>query len=273
MSGSEDLIVVKVGGAAGIGYDTLCDDVRALRDEGEQIVLVHGGSDETTRLAEQLGHEPQFLTSPSGHTSRRTDADMIEIFQTACCGRVNKRLVRQLQQRCVNAVGLSGLDGGLWRGRRKKAIRVVEAGVTRIVRDDYTGTVDSVNDTLICTLLDAGMTPVLTPPGMSEEHEPINVDADRASARTASALEAGTLVILSNVPGLLREFPDESSLIDELARADLDAALELADGRMKKKVLAAREAIEAGVPRVILADARAEQPIRRALCGEGTVIT
>ncbi len=267
------MIVVKVGGAAGIGYDTLCDDVQSLREQGEQVVIVHGGSDETTRLAEQLGHEPQFLTSPSGHTSRRTDAEMIEIFQTACCGRVNKRIVRQLQERGVNGIGLSGLDGGLWRGRRKKAIRAIEDGVTRVVRDDYTGTVDEVNDGLVRMMLDAGLTPVLSPPGLSRDAEPINVDADRAAARTAAALGAETLVILSNVPGLLREFPDESSLISELARTDLDTALEVAEGRMKKKVLAAQEAIEADVPRVILADARAEEPVARALRGEGTVIS
>lgn len=267
------MITIKVGGAANIEYDTLCDDLAAHISDGQRIVLVHGGSDATSRLAERLGCPPQFITSPSGHTSRRTDAETIEIFQMACCGSVNKRIVRMLQQRGVNAIGLSGIDGGLWRGRRKAAIRAVVDGVTQIIRDDYTGTVDAVNAGLLHTLLDAGMTPVLAPPGLSEQHEAINVDADRAAARTAAALKAETLVMLSNVPGLLRAFPDESSLIPELARAELDAAMELAEGRMKKKVMAAREAIEAGVPRVILADARAAQPITRALAGQGTVIT
>lgn len=266
------MIVIKIGGAAGVGFERVCDDLAPRIIAGERIVVVHGGSDETNRLAERLGRPPRFITSPSGHTSRRTDAETIEIFQMACCGAVNKRLVRELLSRNVNAVGLSGVDGALWRGRRKHAIRAVEDGAVTVIRDDYTGTVDRVNADLLRTLLDAGATPVLSPPGLSEEHEPINVDADRAAARTACALGAHTLIILSNVPGLLRAFPNESSLVPEVARAELDSAEELAQGRMKKKVLAAREAIEGGVARVVLADARVDNPVSRALEGHGTVI-
>ncbi|MBX3352783.1 MAG: [LysW]-aminoadipate kinase [Phycisphaeraceae bacterium] len=266
------MIVVKIGGAEGVGYETVCDDAARLIKSGQRVVLVHGGSNETNILAEQLGHPAQFVTSPSGHTSRRTDKRTLEIFQMACIGRINKQLVLALQSREVRALGLSGLDGGLWVGKRKSAIRVVEDGAVRVLRDDYTGTVDRVNAELLNQLLDAGYTPVLSPPGLSEEHEAINVDADRAAARTASALGADTLVILSNVPGLLREFPDESSLIPNIPRAEIDGAIELAGGRMKKKVLAAQEAIDGGVSRVILADARVESPISRALEGMGTCV-
>ncbi len=267
------MIVIKIGGAEGIGLEAVCNDAAELVHAGERVVLVHGGSHETNTLAEQLGHPAQFVTSPSGHTSRRTDRRTMEIFQMACCGRINKRVVQMLQARGVNAVGLSGMDGGLWRGRRKKAIRIIEDGRTSVLRDDYTGTVDQVNAAMLNRMLNIGLTPVLTPPGLSEEHEPINVDADRAGAKTAGAMRADTFIMLSNVPGLLRSFPDEASLIPELARAELDAAIELAQGRMKKKVLAAGEALDMGVGRVILADARAERPIQRALSGEGTVVS
>lgn len=266
------MIVVKIGGAEGVGYEGVCDDAAQLIAAGEQVVLVHGGSHETNMLAEQLGHPAQFVTSPSGHTSRRTDARTLEIFQMACVGRINKRIVLELQRRGVNAVGLSGLDGGMWRGKRKSAIRVVEDGVTKVLRDDYTGTVEAVNAELLGRLLDGGFTPVLSPPGLSEDGEAINVDADRAAARTASALNADSLVILSNVPGLLRAFPDESSLIHTLAHSELDDAIELAGGRMKKKVLAAQEAMNGGVRRVILADGRVASPIARALEGQGTCV-
>jgi acetylglutamate/LysW-gamma-L-alpha-aminoadipate kinase len=113
---------------------------------------------------------------------------------------------------------------------------------------------------------------VLSPPGISENAEPINVDADRAAARTAAALHAETLIILSNVPGLLRAFPDEASLIPSLSASELDWAMELAAGRMKKKVLAAQEALASGVARVILADARVNAPITTALEGHGTCV-
>ncbi len=266
------MIVIKIGGAEGVGYEGVCEDAARLIAAGERVVLVHGGSHETNTLAEQLGHPPQFVTSPSGHTSRRTDARTLEIFQMACVGRINKRIVLELQRRGVNAVGLSGLDGAMWMGKRKSAIRIIEDGVTKVLRDDYTGTVDSVNADLLRRLLDGGFTPVLSPPGLSEDGEAINVDADRAAARTAAALSADSLVILSNVPGLLRAFPDESTLIPTLAHSELDGAIELAGGRMKKKVLAAQEAASGGVRRVILADGRVQSPIARALEGQGTCV-
>jgi acetylglutamate/LysW-gamma-L-alpha-aminoadipate kinase len=267
------MIVIKIGGAEGIGPQHACDDVASLIAEGEQVVVVHGGSHETNTLSQQLGVEPRFITSPSGHTSRYTDAAAIDVFQMAC-RRLNSRVVRTLRERGVDAAGLSGMDGGLWTGKRKAAIRAVdEHGVTTIIRDDHSGVIERVDAAFLQAMLDAGKVPVLCPPAISHDHEPINADADRAAAKTAGAMHADTLVILSNVPGLLRAFPDETTLIPSLTRAEIDAAVELAQGRMKRKVLAAGEAIDAGVSRVILADARRERPIHHALLGQGTVLS
>jgi acetylglutamate/LysW-gamma-L-alpha-aminoadipate kinase len=113
---------------------------------------------------------------------------------------------------------------------------------------------------------------VLTPPAVSTEGEAINVDGDRAAAATAAALGADTLVLLSNVPGLLKSFPDESSLIREIERGRITAFEEYAQGRMKKKIMGAREALEGGVTRVVIGDARGAAPLSRALGGAGTVI-
>jgi acetylglutamate/LysW-gamma-L-alpha-aminoadipate kinase len=121
-------------------------------------------------------------------------------------------------------------------------------------------------------LLDAGYTPVLTPPAVSYEGEAINVDGDRAAAATAVGLGAEALVILSNVPGLLERFPDESTLIRHIAADRLEASMAVAQDRMKKKVMGAGEALAGGVARVVFADGRVDQPVRRALAGEGTVI-
>ena len=141
----------------------------------------------------------------------------------------------------------------------------------RVLRDDSRGTIERVNVYLLNRLLGAGFTPVLSPPAISFEGEPINVDADRAAAMTAAALEARSLLLLSNVPGLLRELPDESSLIPRIVRADIERFAECAQGRMKKKVLGAGEALGQGVARVVISDARSESPISRALAGAGTV--
>ncbi len=266
------LVVVKVGGSEGIDYDAVCDDLATLHAAGRRLVLVHGGSAETNRVAEALGHPPRFVTSPSGFTSRFTDRETLEIFEMVYCGKMNKGLVERLQRRGVNAVGLSGLDGRVFEGRHKTSVRSVEGGKTVVLRGDHTGTVERVNARLLRLLLEHGYVPVLTPPGASFEGVAVNVDGDRAAAAVASALGAEALVLLSNVPGLLAAFPDEATLIREIPASDVEAYLEVAQGRMKKKVLGAAEAVAGGVGRVVFADARVASPIDRALRGEGTVV-
>ncbi len=145
-------------------------------------------------------------------------------------------------------------------------------GKRMVLRDDWTGTVERVNTDLLQLLAGSGYFPVLTPPGASDQGEAINVDGDRAAAMVAAALHAEALVILSNVPGLLRNFPDESSLIREIPRAKAEDFMQYAEGRMKKKVMGAVEAIGEGVQKVIFADGRGEQPITNALNGGGTQI-
>jgi acetylglutamate/LysW-gamma-L-alpha-aminoadipate kinase len=267
------MIVVKVGGGAGIDYDALCTDVAEMWASGQRLVLMHGGSHETNLLAEKLGHPPRFVTSPSGYTSRYTDRTTLEIFMMIYAGKANKTIVERLQRQGINAIGLAGLDGRVLEGKRKAAIRIVEDGKQKILRDDWTGTVERVNADLLRTLIDAGYLPVLAPLASSYDGEAINVDGDRAAAAVASALQADTLLLLSNVPGLLRNFPDESSLIKRIPRADVEEYIEVAQGRMKKKVLGAAEALSTGVGRVILGDARSGKPVSEAIAGAGTHIS
>ncbi len=267
------MIVIKVGGSAGIDYDALCDDLAALWQQGQRLVLVHGGSHETNQVAEALGHPPRFVTSPGGYTSRYTDRRTLEIFEMVYCGTANKGLVERLQGRGVNALGLSGLDGRLLTGKRKAAIRIVENGRQKILRDDWTGTVEQVNTALLTMLLEQDYMPVIAPLAGSEKGEPLNVDGDRAAAAIAVALGADTLLLLSNVPGLLRAFPDEASLIPHIPRNDVESYMDYAEGRMKKKVLGAGEAVAQGVGRVVLGDARAAGCVSHALAGHGTVVS
>jgi [amino group carrier protein]-L-2-aminoadipate 6-kinase len=266
------MIIVKVGGGAGIDYDALCADIAGLWAAGLRMALLHGGSHETNLLAERLGHPPRFVLSPSGYSSRYTDRATLEIFMMAYSGKVNKLIVERLQRLGANAIGLSGLDGRLLEGRRKAVIRIVEDGKQKVLRDDWTGTVERVNSGLIVALLDDGYLPVIAPLASSFDGEAINVDGDRAAAAVAAALGAEALLLLSNVPGLLRAFPDESTLIPHIERAAVEEFLPIAQGRMKKKVLGAAEALAGGVGRVVLGDARSAQPVSRALAGEGTVI-
>ena len=109
------MIVVKVGGGRSLDVDAVVADIAALRTKGTELVLVHGGAQTTNAVAEALGHPPQFVTSESGHLSRRTDRRTLEIFEMVYCGQLNKMWVEKLQQRGINAVGLSGLDGRVLR--------------------------------------------------------------------------------------------------------------------------------------------------------------
>ncbi|NMC78677.1 MAG: [LysW]-aminoadipate kinase, partial [Chloroflexi bacterium] len=198
------MIVVKLGGTEGVDFSAICQDVAALAAQGQQLVLVHGGSAEANELGQALGRPPRFVTSASGFTWRYTDRATLEVFAMAVNGKVNTLLVEQLQMLKVNAFGLSGLDGRLLQAMRKATVRVVEDGRQRILRDDYTGKIEQVNTRILTDLLAAGFTPVIAPIAVSADGEALNVDADRAAAMVASALQAETLLLLTAVPGLMR---------------------------------------------------------------------
>jgi len=267
------MIVVKAGGSSSLDMEAVCTDVVEMVQWGEQVVLVHGGSHETNLISEKLGHSPRFVTSVSGYVSRYTDRETLEIFAMVVAGRINKLIVERLQQLGINAFGLSGLDGRLLQAKRKKAIKIVEDGKRKVLRGDFSGRIEQVNDALLHMLLAAGYVPVIAPLAISYQGEALNVDGDRVAASVASALKAQVLVILSNVPGLLRRFPDESTLIPRIAPEQVKDHINChAQGRMKKKLLGAMEAVQGGVEQVIIADGRVARPLHRALAGLGTVI-
>jgi acetylglutamate/LysW-gamma-L-alpha-aminoadipate kinase len=269
---SMSTIVVKLGGTQGVDFSAICTDAAGLLMQGQKLVLVHGGSAEASALGLALGYPPRFIVSPSGFSSRYTDRRTLEIFAMAVNGKVNTLLVGQLQGLGINALGLSGVDGRLLLAARKESVQSLENGKRKIIRDDYTGKIEQVNASLLVSLLESGYTPVVAPLAVSAAGDVLNVDADRAAASIAAALHAETLLLLTAVPGLLRAFPDEASLIRDLPRQKLAEALGFAEGRMKKKVLGAQEALAGGVGRVIIADGRLQNPISQALAGQGTFI-
>ena len=252
--------VIKAGGSAGVDRDAVADLVAERVREG-QVVLVHGASAETDRLSEALGHPVRTVTSPSGHQSRRTDRRTLELFAMAALGRESFLYLEKLQARGIDALSLSGPSGRVLVGTRKD-IRVVENGRTLILRDDHTGSIDSVATELLESVLRDGRLPVIAPLAIGADGCALNVDGDRAAARVAAALRADELLILTNVPGLLRDITDPSSLVATATVAEAEA---LAQGRMKKKVLAAKEALAGGVPSVRIRSAAAG-------AGPGTVI-
>ncbi len=263
------MFIVKVGGSEGIDYDSFLTDLIRHDD----YIVVHGGSHELNNISRKLGKPPVFITSVSGFTSRFTDRETLEIFNMIYAGKMNKMLVEKLQGLGVNAVGLTGIDGRLMEGKRKRALKIIEDGKKKILRGDFSGIIENVNTNLLQLLMDNAYVPVLTPPAISYEGQAINVDGDRCAARVAVSMRAETLIILSNVPGLLHDVEDETSVIPKLSIDQIDSHIEsYAKGRMKKKLLAAREALEGGVKRVILGDARRQAPVSLSFKEQGTII-
>src|SRR5579875_1893878 len=138
------VLVVKIGGSAGVATTQIVRDIAQCVAEGQRVVVMHGASDLTNTLCERLNYPVRMITSPNGMTSRYTDAETLSIFAMAV-GQINTELVALLQQHGVNALGLSGLDGRLLVARRKTAIRsVLPNGRTQIIRDDFTGQIEAV---------------------------------------------------------------------------------------------------------------------------------
>lgn len=265
----EDLLVVKIGGGAGLDLDAVCDDLANVAKE-RLLVVVHGVSAAMNRLCAEKGIEVQTLTSPSGHESRYTPPALRDVYVQAAEAE-NARIVSALRSRGVAASGFVGADVAI-RAQRKKAIRALVKGRVRMVRDDHSGSIRDVDWDSLRNALAEGRVPVL-PPMADSDDGLLNVDGDRAGAAVAGALDAATLLILSNVRGLYRDFPDEASFVAQVPITQLDEALSWAQGRMKRKVLAAQEALQQGVLEVIIGDGREQNPLQKALRNIGTRFT
>lgn len=267
------MIVVKIGGGAGIGEDVYTRFAKDIAALNQPVLVVHGGNAEFSELTERLGLQVRKITSKSGRVSRYTDSETMDAMLMAYSGKVNKRAVAAFRAEGVNAVGLSAIDGGIAQGIRKAEIRGTDIdGKMKVLRDDHAGSVKDFDPTVITTLMDAGFIVLVSPPGYSEGGIPINFDGDKLALGLAEKMNADALLFFSDTPGLLADRYDESTLITRIDVANPQAALDAAADRMVVKVEQAIKAVEAGVKQVIFADARIESPITAALDGKGTTI-
>lgn len=265
------MIIVKVGGGKNINWDYIARDlVKLVRRE--TVVLIHGASATRDEIAKRLGVPTKTIISPSGITSVYTDKNAVDVFLMVYAGLVNKKVVAKLQSYGINAVGLSGVDGRLWQAKRKEAVYAVFGRKTKLVRDNFTGRVEKINTALVKLLLKNKYVPLICPPALDEGGEIVNTDNDWAAAVLAGELGADRLVVLFEAPGLLRNPKDERSLFGKIKKDEIDNYLSYAQGRMKKKVLGAKKAIELGVGKIFWGDGRVKNPITKALAGKGTTI-
>ncbi|MDG7013813.1 MAG: [LysW]-aminoadipate/[LysW]-glutamate kinase [Nitrososphaerota archaeon] len=265
-------VVVKVGGSlmkAG-APDSLVRDAARLFPSN-QLVLVHGGGDVVTEYATRLGKEQRFVVSPDGIRSRYTDRETAEIYQMVMSGYLAKRLVQALYGVGVKGVSLAGVDGSMISATRKSRLVIVdERGRKVAIEGGYTGRVRDVDPSLLDLLLGRGYLPIISPLAQGEGGEPLNIDGDRAAASIAAGAGADVVVFATNVDGLSLD----GALVGRLSAEEASASLPKIGFGMQKKVIAAVEAVRAGVREAVICSGTREGPITRAISHEGcTVVT
>ena len=259
------MILIKIGGGKDINIEGLARDVSRL---DEKCIIVHGANHFRDELFLKLGKEKKILTSVSGISSVFSDKDMIDSILMAYSGLRNKRIVEALQKNNVNAIGLSGIDGGLIRGNRNNGVRVKEGEKIKIVRDN-SGKPSSLNKELLLYLLEKNYAPVITIPILDESNSAINTENDDVIALLKKELNIDKVIQLIEAPGILQDKNDPGSLIKKLAFNELDSMLEKTEGRMKRKLMALKKLEPC---KVFVSDGRTESPINDALSEKGTMV-
>ncbi|KAF6243762.1 acetylglutamate kinase [Nitrosopumilus sp. b1] len=263
------MITIKIGGSVvdNLHPSTIQDIKKISQQEG--VILVHGGGKEVTKVCEQLGKEPKFVTSPSGIKSRYTDKDTAEIFTMVMSGRINKTIVQMLQKNGINAVGISGVDAKTIQAERKKKLLIInEKGRKQAIDGGYTGKITEINADFIKSLLERGLTPVISPIAISEEGDFLNVDGDRAAAYVAGKVKSDKVLFVTNVDGLLMD----DKLVQKLSLQEAKEIRPKIGPGMEKKILAATEALDMGVKQALIANGQKENPISSAIAHDNCTV-
>ncbi len=262
------LIVIKLGGrllAQDVSLTELFDDLAQLSKD-HNVVVCHGGGPQIDDTLARMGKEPVVVQSASGVKSRLTDKETLIIAEMVMAGKINKEIVSELLKRGVNAVGISGIDGNTIQSKKKDKLIIFdpERGKKRVIRGDNSGKIEKVNPTLLKILLDNGYTPVISPITASEEMEPLNTDGDRTAVHVASALKAEKLILFTDVEGVLKN----GKVVSKIGQEEIKDFFELVKGGMKKKIYAAREALDLGIQEVIVSSGLVTNPISDAVGGK-----
>lgn len=240
------VVVIKYGGSAMTDESLqkqVIQDAVLLKLVGFKPIIVHGGGKEISKWVEKSGMEPRFVNG-----LRVTDEPTMEIAEMVL-NRVNKTLVKMIEEMGVLSVGISGKDGGLLHVQ-KKSSNGEDIG--------FVGEIDKVNPKVLNDLLDNDYLPVVCPVGYDDKYDTYNINADDAACAIAKALKVEKLAYLSDVPGVFRDPNDKTSLIYELPYEELTTLIDSGaiTGGMLPKLLSCKDAIDNGVSRVHIMDGR-----------------
>ncbi|ALA71085.1 acetylglutamate kinase [Geobacillus stearothermophilus 10] len=228
-------VVIKCGGSV---LDELSPaffaSVNMMREQGMDVVIVHGGGPEIGQMLKKLAVPSEFVNG-----LRKTTKDVLAVVEMVLSGKVNKQLVAMLRQHGLPAVGVSGVDGGL-----------LEAEPIDLAKLGYVGRVKTVRSQLLRTLLEAGYIPVVSPLGIDQNGQTYNINADTAAGAVAAAIGASQLAFVTNVPGILRD----GALVAEATAETIERLIEdgVITGGMIPKVQAALSALSDALPEVMI---------------------
>lgn len=243
---NKKVIVVKYGGSAMVDEELkkrVIEDVTLLKLVGFKPIIVHGGGKEISGMVKRLGMEPKFING-----LRVTDEETMDVAEMVL-NKVNKSLVQLVQSLGVNAIGISGKDGGLLKVEKKYS-NGEDIG--------FVGDITEVNPDIIFDLLKKDYLPIICPIGMDDNFQTYNINADDAACAIAKAMEAEKLAFLTDIEGVYKDPHDPETLISELTVAEANALMDdgFIGGGMLPKLHNCIDAIENGVSRVHILDGR-----------------
>ena len=241
-------MVIKLGGAMMEKkrlLESVLRDVVLLNFVGMKTVLVHGGGPEITREMRKLGKQPEFVGG-----LRVTDKETMDILHKHLVGKINKEIVLSISKHGGRAVGISGMDGNFIVAKKMTHVPAPEGGEIEVDLG-LVGEIEQINPTVVNYLVGTGYVPVVTPVGIDDEGHSLNLNADTVAAEVATVMHAKKLIFLTNVPGLLRDPKDESTLIPQLTVEETKRLIQegVIKGGMIPKAEACVRAVESGVER------------------------
>ncbi|MGD9364850.1 MAG: acetylglutamate kinase [Desulfobacteraceae bacterium] len=267
-------VVIKYGGHAMVDEQLKEDfarDITLLKLVGLRPVVVHGGGPQINRVLDQMGITPKFVRG-----MRLTDAPTMDVVEMVLGGKVNKAIVAQINRQGVKAVGLSGKDGGLIQAKKMKIVfQEDDTKPPEIIDPGMVGQVTRIHPAIIQTLTKDGFIPIIAPVGVGENGETYNINADLVASQMATALNAGRLILMTDVDGVLDQ---NGRLISSINTAEIQRMISNQEitGGMIPKIECAVEAIRGGVKKVPIINGKRRHAILLELFtdqGIGTEVT
>ena len=247
-------ILIKYGGHAMIDDEAMSSTARdtvLLKYVGMKPIIVHGGGPEISRSMDKLGKEPEFIQG-----LRVTDEETMEIIEMVLVGKISTEIVSELIKHDGDAISLSGKDSSLIFAHKKGASKI--EGIDGEIDLGLVGEVDCINTDLLDMFVENEYIPVISPIGIAEDGTSLNLNADTAAGEVASAVGAEKLIILTDVPGVLRDPSNPDSLINKIHVSEVPGLIEegIISGGMIPKIETCVKAIENGVESCHIIDGR-----------------